>query len=37
MAAAQKSEFESVIRQVGVDGLVENLRTQLSTMVARGN
>lgn len=37
MAAAQKSEFESVIRRAGVDGLVENLRTQLSTMVARGN
>lgn len=33
MAAAQKSEFEAVIRKVGVDGLVENLRSKLATMV----
>jgi phospholipid transport system substrate-binding protein len=37
MAAAQKSEFEAIIRKVGVDGLVENLRSQLTTMVARNN
>lgn len=37
MAAAQKSEFEAVIRKIGVEGLVGNLRSQLSTMVARNN
>ncbi len=34
MAAAQKSEFEAVIRKVGVDGLVENLRSKVATMIA---
>lgn len=34
MAAAQKSEFEAVIRKVGVEGLVENLRSRLAIMVA---
>lgn len=37
MAVAQKSEFEAVIRKVGVDGLVETLRSRLATMVARGS
>ena len=37
MAAAQRSEFEAVIRKVGVDGLVENLRSKLATTVARGS
>ena len=34
MAAAQKSEFEAVIRKVGVEGLMENLRSRLTTLVA---
>lgn len=34
MAAAQKSEFESVIRKVGVDGLIESLRQRLSMLLA---
>ncbi len=35
MAAAQKSEFDSVIRKVGVTGLIENLRSRLA-MIATG-
>ena len=35
MAATQKSEFEAVIRKIGVDGLVDNLRSRLATMVAQ--
>lgn len=34
MAAAQKSEFESVIRNVGVDGLIESLRQRLALLIA---
>ena len=34
MAAAQKSEFEAVIRKAGVEGLVENLRSRLESTVA---
>lgn len=34
MAAAQKSEFESVIRDVGVDGLIESLRQRLALLLA---
>jgi phospholipid transport system substrate-binding protein len=34
MAAAQKSEFETVIRKVGVEGLLDSLRSRLSTLVA---
>lgn len=34
MAAAHKSEFDAVIRKVGVEGLIENLRTQLATISA---
>lgn len=34
MAAAQKSEFESVIRKVGVEGLIESLRQRLTMMLA---
>lgn len=34
MAAAQKSEFESVIRNVGVDGLIESLRQRLALLLA---
>jgi len=34
MAAAQKSEFESVIRDVGVDGLIESLQQRLALLLA---
>ncbi len=34
MAAAQKSEFESVIRKVGITGLIDNLRSRLATLAA---
>lgn len=34
MAAAQKSEFESVIRKQGVQGLIENLRSRLAMITA---
>ncbi len=34
MAAAQRAEFEAVIRKAGVDGLVESLRARLATLVA---
>ena len=37
MAAAQKSEFEAVIRKAGVEGLMENLRSRLTSMVASSN
>jgi len=32
MATAQKAEFEAVIDKVGVDGLLENLRSRLASM-----
>ncbi len=32
MAAAQKSEFDSVIRKVGVSGLIDNLRSRLAML-----
>lgn len=34
MAAAQKSEFEAVIRRSGVEGLLDDLRDRLATLVA---
>ena len=34
MAAAQKSEFESVIRREGIDGLIGNLRSRLAMLNA---
>jgi phospholipid transport system substrate-binding protein len=34
MAAAQKSEFDSVIRKVGVAGLIDNLRSRLAMIAA---
>lgn len=34
MAATQKAEFESVIRDVGVDGLIESLRQRLALLIA---
>lgn len=34
MAAAQKSEFESVIRKVGIDGLIESLRQRVTMLLA---
>lgn len=34
MAAAQKSEFESVIREVGIEGLIESLRQRLAVLLA---
>ncbi len=34
MATTQKSEFESVIRRVGVEGLLETLRDRLALLIA---
>jgi len=34
MAAAQKSEFESVIRDIGIEGLIESLRQRLAVLLA---
>ena len=34
MAAAQRAEFDAVIRKIGVDGLLDNLRSRLAVLVA---
>lgn len=36
MAAAQKSEFASVIGKVGVEGLIDNLRSRLAALTTSG-
>ncbi len=34
MAAAQRAEFDSVVRKVGVEGLLANLRSRVAVLVA---
>lgn len=34
MVMAQKAEFDAVIRRIGVDGLLDTLRSRLTTLVA---
>ena len=34
MVAAQRAEFDAVIRKIGVDGLLDNLRSRLAVLVA---
>ena len=34
MAAAQRSEVDAVIRKIGVEGLLDNLRSRLAVLVA---
>lgn len=36
MAAAQRAEYDAVIRKIGVEGLLDNLRLRLAVMVAGG-
>ena len=37
MAATQRSEFGSLIRRLGIDGLIETLRMQVTKFAARGS
>lgn len=37
MAAAQRAEYDAMIRKVGVEGLLNNLRSRLAVLVAGAN